>query len=41
MHPRLSNTVINAHVRDLQRAMWPERAKKHRLPRLSPRRRAR
>jgi hypothetical protein len=33
MHPALSNTVISAHVRDLQRAMHPERSKRPRRPR--------
>jgi hypothetical protein len=25
MHPALSSTIISAHVRDLQRAMHPDR----------------
>ena len=33
-HPSLTNTVMTAHVRDLQRAMHPERSKRPRLPRL-------
>ena len=28
MHPALSNITMNAHVRDLQRAMHPERSSK-------------
>ena len=34
MHPALTSITINAHVRDLQRAMRPERNKRRRLPRL-------
>jgi len=41
MHHSLSNTIISAHVRDLQRAMHPERIRKPRLPRIAPRRRTR
>ena len=33
-HPSLTSTVMNAHVRDLQRAMHPERSKRLRRPRL-------
>jgi hypothetical protein len=33
MHPSLTSTVITAHVRDLQRAMHPERSKRPRRPR--------
>ena len=35
MHPSLSNITIQAHVRDLQRAMHPERSKRPRRPRLA------
>jgi hypothetical protein len=35
MHPALSSITINAHVRDLQRAMHPERTKRPRRPRLA------
>jgi hypothetical protein len=35
MHPALTSITINAHVRDLQRAMHPERRKRLRRPRLS------
>ena len=37
MHPALKNTniTVNAHVRDLQRAMHPERRKRLRLPRVA------
>ena len=28
MHPALSSTIISAHVRDLQKAMHPERTKR-------------
>jgi len=41
MHPSLSSTLINAHIRDLQRSMWPDRNKPRRFPRRSPRRQAR
>ena len=34
MHPSLSNITISAHVRDLHRAMHPERRKRPRRPRL-------
>ena len=35
MHPALSNIIFSAHVRDLQRAMYPERNKRPRRPRLA------
>ena len=35
MHPTLTSTVISAHVRDLQRAMHPERSKRPRRPRIA------
>ncbi|HEY5431177.1 MAG TPA: hypothetical protein VIK04_18820 [Solirubrobacteraceae bacterium] len=35
MHPALSSITFRAHVRDLQRAMQPERRKRRRLPRLA------
>ena len=35
MHPALSSMTINAHVRDLQRAMHPERPKRARRPRVA------
>jgi DnaJ-domain-containing protein 1 len=36
MHHSLSNTIISAHVRDLQRAMHPDRgSKRPRRPRLA------
>ena len=35
MHPSLSNTIISEHVRDLQRAMHPERSKRSLRPRLA------
>ncbi len=35
MHPSLANITINAHLRDLQRAMHPERSKRRRLRRLA------
>jgi hypothetical protein len=35
MHPALSSMTINAHVRDLQRAMHPERPKRPRRPRVA------
>jgi hypothetical protein len=35
MHPSLSNITIKAHVRDLQRAMHPERSKRPRRPRVA------
>jgi hypothetical protein len=35
MHPALSNVTISAHVRDLHRAMYPERRKRLRRPRLA------
>ena len=35
MHPALASTVLSAHVRDLQRAMHPERPKRPRRPRLA------
>jgi hypothetical protein len=35
MHPSLSNITISAHVRDLHRAMHPERRKRLRRPRLA------
>ncbi len=41
MHPALANVTINAHVRDLQRAMHPEHGKRRRLPRLARIRRSR
>ena len=42
MHPTLMNTVMNAHIRDLQRSMWPERSSKRpRLGRRLPRRSSR
>jgi hypothetical protein len=28
MHPSLSNMIINVHVRDLHRAMHPDRSKR-------------
>ena len=28
MHPTLSNMIISVHVRDLQRAMHPDRSKR-------------
>ena len=34
MHPALTSITINAHVRDLQRALHPERSKRRRLPRI-------
>jgi hypothetical protein len=34
MHPSLSSITISAHVRDLQRAMHPERNKRPRFPRI-------
>jgi hypothetical protein len=30
MHPATSSIIMNAHVRDLQRAMHPERSKRPR-----------
>jgi hypothetical protein len=30
MHPSTANIVLNAHIRDLQRAMHPERNKRPR-----------
>lgn len=41
MHPSLSNTILNAHVRDLKRAMWPQRSRRSRRTRITRRRRAR
>jgi hypothetical protein len=41
MHHSLANITISAHVRDLQRAMNPERPKRLRLPRLSRARQSR
>jgi hypothetical protein len=35
MHPSLSNITIQAHVRDLQRAMHPVRSKRPRRPRVA------
>jgi hypothetical protein len=35
MHPALTSITISAHVRDLQRAMHPERRKRLRRPRLA------
>lgn len=35
MHPSLSNITINAHVRDLHRAMHPARRKRLRRPRVA------
>jgi hypothetical protein len=35
MHPALTTITINAHVRDLQKAMHPERRKRLRRPRLA------
>jgi hypothetical protein len=35
MHPSLSNITINAHVRDLQQSMHPERSKRPRRPLLA------
>jgi hypothetical protein len=35
MHHSLANMTINAHVRDLHRAMHPERRKRARRPRLA------
>jgi hypothetical protein len=32
MHPATSRITINAHVRDLQRTMHPERSKRRRRP---------
>jgi hypothetical protein len=42
MHPANTSTVMTAHVRDLQRAMHPERSSKRpRLPRFARARRTR
>jgi hypothetical protein len=43
MHPALKNTniTVNAHVRDLHRAMHPARRKRLRLPRLARSRQSR
>jgi len=41
MHPTLANTLIAAHIRDLQRSMWPERSKRPLLGRRVPRRSSR
>lgn len=41
MHPSLSNITISAHVRDLQRAMHPERRKRLRRPRVARSRQSR
>jgi hypothetical protein len=40
MHPATANITINAHIRDLQRAMHPERSKRprRRLARIRKRR---
>jgi hypothetical protein len=35
MHPSLSNMIIAVHVRDLQRAMHPERSKRQWRARLA------
>jgi len=35
MHPALSSIVMSAHVRDLQRAMHPERSKRWHRPSLA------
>jgi hypothetical protein len=35
MHPMTSNIIMSAYVRDLQRAMHPERSKRPRRPRLA------
>ena len=37
MHPATASITINAHVRDLQRAMHPDRSKRpRRLPGVAP-----
>jgi hypothetical protein len=41
MHPALSNMIFNVHVRDLQRAMQPDRGKRQWRDRLARARQSR